>query len=655
MPAPTSVDGVKRFLGHVTYMSKFIPNLSAESEPLRRLLQQKIFVWDTDQQMAFETLKRLLTHSETLQYFDVTKPVTVQTDASTAGLGAVLTQDGRPVTYISRSLTPAESNYAPIELEALAIVFALTRLDQYIFGHLDVTVQTDHKPLIPIFKKPVFKASRRVQSMLLSLQRYSGVKLVWRPGSEQVTADLLSRDSKMETSATDMEREHAFTIAEFPSDQPMADTVYQEIRKATSKDKILQAIIAHVLQGWPDEPRDSLKRFSSFREELTVEDGVLYRGTRVVVPSALQHAMLDRLHSSHQGIAATLRRARLSVYWPDMKEDIVRRCLQCKICLRDAPRQSKEQLRSHHVPAKPWTKVGMDLFEVDRLHYVVIVDYTSDYFEYVPLPSQRSRDIIQAIKGVFARLGVPVLVHSDNAAYFTSSEFSDFANKWKFQHTTSSPHYPQSNGKAEAAVKICKRILRRCEDPFMALLEHRNTVSEGMSTSPVQRLLGRATRSTLPRKEEATEAELSNHREKEVKRMKVQERYNRTARELPPLKEGQPVMVKDYQSHKRQWKEATVMKQLSGRSYSIEMDGDLLRRNRRDLRPTALDHLPEAPEQGQHATAESMPESPIPEQAPAAPNPVLSDNSQTPIPTRRSLRERKRPCWSKDYECEWDA
>ena len=103
MPAPTSVDGVKRFLGHVTYMSKFLPNLSAEAEPLRRLLQQKSFVWDTDQQAAFDTLKELLTQAETLQYFDVNRPVVIQTDASTAGLGAVLSQGGRPVTCLGHS------------------------------------------------------------------------------------------------------------------------------------------------------------------------------------------------------------------------------------------------------------------------------------------------------------------------------------------------------------------------------------------------------------------------------------------------------------------------------------------------------------------------------------------------------------------------
>lgn len=645
MPAPTTVDGVKRFLGHVTYMAKFLPNLSAESEPLRRILQQKIFSWDEDQKRAFQTLKGLLTQSPALQYFDVNKPVIVQTDASTAGLGATLLQDGRPVTYVSRSLTLSESNYAPIELEAMAIVFALTRLDQYVFGHTDLTVHTDHKPLIPIFQKPIFKASRRVQSMLLSLQRYAGMKLVWRPGREQFTADLLSRDSKMETPTLEEQREHVLLINDQPTDRPMSDKTYQELRKATASDSKLQLLISYVMQGWPDKPAENLLSYSSFKDEISVEDGVLYKGTRAIVPGSLQSDMLDRLHSSHQGVSATLRRARLSVYWPKMNQDVTKRCLECRICLRDAPKQQKEELRSHHIPVEPWSKVGIDLFELECVHYVVVVDYTSDYFEYLKLPSQRARDVISRLKEVFSRFGIPRLVHTDNAAYFTSTEFSDFSRSWKFDHSTSSPHHHQSNGKVEAAVKISKRILRRCSDPFLALLDYRNTQTEGMSTSPVQRLIGRSTRTTLPQVVETPDTAGQNHKEKIEKQRKVQVRYNKAARDLPVLTEGQPIMVRDYHQHKREWKEATVVKRLSGRSYSVDIDGELYRRNRHDLRPAPGDGM--RPE----AEAHHEPENHISDQVPAAPNPVQSEEAPPP---GRPQRIRTRPVWTKDYVCDGD-
>ena len=146
---------VRRFLGHVNYMAKFMPNLSAESEPLRRLLNltDKEFCWGVDQSTACETLKQMLTSEKLLQYYDSRKPIVIQTDASTAGLGAVLLQEDKPVAYASRSLSKSESNYAPIELECLAIVFTMNKFDQYIFGHPNVTIHIDHRPLEAIMNK----------------------------------------------------------------------------------------------------------------------------------------------------------------------------------------------------------------------------------------------------------------------------------------------------------------------------------------------------------------------------------------------------------------------------------------------------------------------------------------------------------------------
>lgn len=642
MPSPTSTDGVKRFLGHVTYMSKFIPNLSAESEPMRRLLQNKTFVWSADQENAFLTLKRLLTQADMLQYYDVNSPVVIQTDASTAGLGATLLQRGKPVTYVSRSLTECETKYAPIELETLAIVFALARLDQYVFGHKDVTVQTDHKSLIPIFKKPIFKASRRIQSMLLSLQRYSGMKLVWRPGSEQITADLLSRDSHMEEPSASPGREHMFTVAQEAADRPLPDSTHAELRQETKTDHDLQTLRGYIQHEWPDSIPERLRSFGSFREELTIEDGVIFRGLRAVVPKSMQAAMLNRLHASHQGVKATLRRARLTVYWPRMSEEVTKRCKECLVCLRDAPKQQKEVLRSHVVPTQPWTKVGVDLFEQGHTHYTVVVDYTTDYFEFVKIASQRAKDVILSIKEIFSRMGIPRVLHTDNASYFVSEEFSQFAKQWSFDHTTSSPHYHQSNGKVESAVKICKRILRRCPDPFLALLEHRNTPTEDMSTSPIQRMLGRPTRSTLPQRREQAEADEISFQEKLRKRLKLQSKYNQTARDLPELRSGQPVLVRDYHEHKRGWKEAKVIQQLSGRSYSVEIDGEMRRRNRRDLRPAA------------QVEQQMPPQDPAPPRSGAvlaAPNPVLPDEPPIPVIAgpRQSSRVHREPVWLKDY------
>lgn len=159
MPAPVDKEGIKRFLGFITYLSKFIPNLSEVDALLRQLLKRDVeFMWQPAQQVAFDSLKELCTHPPVLKYFDPTKPVVIFCDASSNGLGAVLPQDDQPIAFSSRSLTDAETRYAQIEKETLSIVHACTKFHNYIFG-THVTVYNDHKPLEDIFKKPLLSTN----------------------------------------------------------------------------------------------------------------------------------------------------------------------------------------------------------------------------------------------------------------------------------------------------------------------------------------------------------------------------------------------------------------------------------------------------------------------------------------------------------------
>ena len=148
MATPTDSDQVRRFLGFTSYLAKFLPNLSTISEPLRCIIQKDVeFQWGQTQEDAFRKIKEVATSEQSLAYYDVKRPIVLQCDASTQGLGASLMQDGKPVAYVSRSLTKCEQKYAPIELECLAIVFACRKFDQYIYGHAEVTIHSDHKPL----------------------------------------------------------------------------------------------------------------------------------------------------------------------------------------------------------------------------------------------------------------------------------------------------------------------------------------------------------------------------------------------------------------------------------------------------------------------------------------------------------------------------
>ena len=207
MPTPTDGEHVRRLLGFTNYLAKFLPNLSAISEPLRRLIQKDAdFEWGSSQQQAFEMIKEIATAERSLAYYDVNKPVVVQCDASTLGLGATLMQDGRPVAYASISLTKCEQNYAPIELECLAIALACRKCDQFIYGHPSVVIHSDHLPLQSIFKKSMLEAPTRLPRMPLAVQRYD-IKVVYKPGREQLVADMLSRvpsERKRLTEMTDL-------------------------------------------------------------------------------------------------------------------------------------------------------------------------------------------------------------------------------------------------------------------------------------------------------------------------------------------------------------------------------------------------------------------------------------------------------------------
>ena len=140
---------------------------------------------------SIKKIKQLVTAAPVFQFYDVNK-VTIQCDASSSGLGAVLMQDGHPITYASKALTTTKRNYAQTEKECLAIVFACTKFDQHIYGRTMATIHTYHKPLETIFKKALLTAPKRLQCMLLKLQKYN-LQVQYKRGMEMHIPDFLSR------------------------------------------------------------------------------------------------------------------------------------------------------------------------------------------------------------------------------------------------------------------------------------------------------------------------------------------------------------------------------------------------------------------------------------------------------------------------------
>ena len=192
LPLPQSKEELQRFLGMVNYFSQFIPDQSEITAPLRNLLKKDVmWIWSYEHTQAVERLKQVLSGQLVLKFYDPTKPVKLQVDASKSGLGACVLQDGHPIAYASRSLTQAEEHYAQIEKELLAVVFGCERFNHYVYGR-PVDVESDHKPLVSVNKKPLTKVSPRLQRLLLRLQKYE-VNITYVPGKYMYVADTLSR------------------------------------------------------------------------------------------------------------------------------------------------------------------------------------------------------------------------------------------------------------------------------------------------------------------------------------------------------------------------------------------------------------------------------------------------------------------------------
>ena len=279
LPTPRDKQGVRRFLGAINYLSKFCPRLSSVTQPLRHLTKDDVpFLWSAQHQKAFDESKTLATTAPCLKYYDVSAPVVLQVDASDYCLGAALLHEKslQPVAYSSKSLTATEQRYAQIEKECLAIVEAFSRKDS-------ITVHTDHQPLQSIFQKDLISAPKRLQKMMLFLQRYN-FTVTYRKGSSLFLADTLSRAPCHENPSTSKELEtfqvfRAHLIELDPVSTALRDTTREQLQKATSACPDMQLLTHHIIHGWPATkqhlPIETNFRFSGTLEKSSVSPTAL--------------------------------------------------------------------------------------------------------------------------------------------------------------------------------------------------------------------------------------------------------------------------------------------------------------------------------------------------------------------------------------------
>jgi len=401
-----------------------------------------------------------------------------------------------------------------------------------------------------------------------------------------------------------------------------------------------------------------------YKDEITAQNGILYKGSRVIIPLSLRKQMLSRTHSSHQGIEACIQRAKDVIFWPGMSSDIKELVSHCDICSNYVCNQQKEPLMTYEIPTRPWKMVAQDLFTHKKKDYLITIDYYSDFWELDPLTDTTSQTVIDHTKAHFARYGIPELVVTDNGPQFRSQEYETFAATWEFTHATSSPHHSQSNGKAESAVKIAKKLIAKAEDDNrdlqLSILDWRNTPTGGLQTSPVQKLHSRRTRTLLPTVESLllpaivdSESVVEDIR---LKRRKAKFYYDKHAKSLPELEIGQTVKLQPLRKGGT-WCKARAINKVGDRSYLVKTDnGATYRRNRKFIRavPDPAEELNDDNDQTMSPNMDTtsdgaIEELPLAEEEEPAPADQLDPTADSPVKRTASGRVVKEPGRFKDY------
>jgi transposase InsO family protein len=570
-PVPTNVTELKSFIGLINYYHKFLPNFSTTLAPLYQLLHKDSkWKWTTIHDQAYMKAKEYLQSSSLPVHFDPQKPLILSCDASPYGIGAVLAHkmadnSEKPVAYISRTLAKAEKQYSQLEKEALAIVFAVKRFHQYLFGNHFI-LYSDHKPLESLLNEsaPIPQmASSRIQRWALTLSAYN-YTIQHRPGQNLANADAFSR----------------LPLPETPDNIPVPGDVLQTIhhlsehvvtaahlKKWTDKDPVLSRVRKLVQAGWPTEPSDpQLRPYHLRSTEISVVDGCLLLGSRMIIPKEGRGLVLKQLHLSHPGICRMKSLARSYVWWPGIDLAIEQMIRDCHVCQLHRANPPKAPLHPWESAKQPWSRVHIDhAGPFLNKYYLILIDSFSKWLEIHIVPSTSSTATISVLRSIFATHGYPQQLVSDNASGFTSSEFKSFLGSRGVEHIQTSPYHASSNGLAERAVQIFKSNMKKLEGDLQTridtiLFQYRITPQTTTGLSPAEMLMGRKLRNTL---------DLLHPRAKICRKFNI----------------GDRVFARNYRG-KVIWITASVIKVTGPCSYLLKSnEGYFLRRHIDQLRP----------------------------------------------------------------------
>ena len=390
---------------------------------------------------------------------------------------------------------------------------------------------------------------------------------------------------------------------------------WEDVVFHTQQDPDLCAILVYLHDGFPTDcpASEVIHSFWKYRKALYELDGVIKYDDRVVVPQTLRERVLKMFHAAHQGVSTMEQRARELVFWPGMTLSFDRIRASCRECTANAPSQATQPAAPYDPPSLPFEKIVADFFDAGGNHYLVIADRLSSWTEVFKCtsgsPQSGANGLIECLRNVFMRFGVPVELASDGGPEFVASKTKEFFNTWGIDHRLSSAYHPQSNGRAEVAVKTAKRLLRNNTGPsgtlntdefLLAMLQLRNTPDPDCKLSPAQILFGRPLRDAFAFASRLEKYSNPNYRPLwrdawEAKEDALRHRYHRTAeainefsRSLPKLQVGDQCYVQNMiGNYPKRWDRSCVVVEEQGHdSYLVKIDGSgrLTKRNRKHLR-----------------------------------------------------------------------